>query len=316
MNLPCRRTLLILLALGFAMPLAGARASEPVYPKGSRVGIVPLDGIIPIPNAPGFENPSNKLTVTVSEVPPATFSAIDVAIKEGKPVPAMMEGAQSFKTSAGPAYLSRAGGPNSGPNNNRLSILVSDGKISAFVAVDVPSTAAATYPEQAVRMMLASTSFRPEVPAAEQLEMLPFKVNELSGFKNVRTIVPGQAVMMMDGDEDAVLAGAPYVVVSIARVSADQPDSRERLAREMARTIPGLATGRIVNSEPMRISGSAGFETRVEGTSVKDATPVNVVQWLRFGGGATLRIIAGSSKDNWQDSFTRFRAVRDGIDRK
>lgn len=316
MNLPSRVILLTVCTLGLVVPLAGAQASDPVYPKGSRVGIVPLEGIVPIPNAPGFENPSNKLTVTVTEVPPATFEAIDAAMKEGKPLPAMMEGAQNFKATAGRAYLSRAGGPNSGPNNQRVAILVSDGKISAFVAVDVPSTAAATYPEQAVRMMLASTSFRPEVPAEEQLDMLPFKVSELSGFKTVRTLVPGQAVMLMDGEEDAVLAGAPYVVVSIARVSADQPDSRERLAREMARTIPGLATGRIVNSEPMRISGTAGFETRVEGTSVKDATPVNVVQWLRFGGGATLRIIAGASKDNWQESFTRFRAVRDGVDRK
>lgn len=316
MTLPSRLTLLTLIALGLTASLAGAQASEPVYPKGSRIGIVPLEGIVPIPNAPGFENPTNKLTVTVTEVPPATFEAIDIAMKEGKPLPAMMEGAQNFKATAGRAYLSRAGGPNSGPNNQRVAILVSDGKMSAFVAVDVPSTAAATYPEQAVRMMLATTTFRPEVPVEEQLDMLPFKVSELSGFKTVRTLVPGQAVMLMDGDEDAVLAGAPYVVVSIARVSADQPDSRERLAREMARTIPGLATGRIVNSEPMRIGGSAGFETRVEGTSVKDQTPVNVVQWLRFGGGATLRIIAGSSKETWQDSFTRFRAVRDGVDRK
>ena len=66
----------------------------------------------------------------------------------------------------------------------------------------------------------------------------------------------------------------------------------------------------------MRIGGTAGYETRVEATSVKDNKPVTVVQWLRFGGGATLRIIAASTREEWPEMFTRFRAVRDGIDRR
>lgn len=305
-----------LLAIVLATPPARAQSAEPVFPKGSRIGLVPLPGIVPMIGVPGFENPDNHLKVTLTEMPPATFEAIDLAIKEGKPLPAMMEGAQNFRTNAGRAFLTRAGGPNSGPNNNRVSILVSDGRITALVAVDVPSAAAATYPDQAVRMMLASTTFREEVPAQEQLDLMPFKVTELAGFKRVRTIVPGQAVMLMDGDEEDVLGGAPYVLVAIARMSADQPDSRERLARELARTVPGISTGRITTSEPMRIGGTAGYETRIDATSIKKETPINVVQWLRFGGGATLRIIAGATKENWQESFTRFRAVRDGIDRR
>ncbi len=42
----------------------------------------------------------------------------------------------------------------------------------------------------------------------------------------------------------------------------------------------------------MRIGGTAGYEIRSKATSVKDDKPVTVVQWLRFGGGGTLRIIA------------------------
>jgi hypothetical protein len=63
----------------------------------------------------------------------------------------------------------------------------------------------------------------------------------------------------------------------------------------------------------MRIGGTAGYETRIEATSVKDDKPVTVVQWLRFGGGATLRIVAASARESWPEAFTRFRAVRDGI---
>jgi hypothetical protein len=42
-----------------------------------------------------------------------------------------------------------------------------------------------------------------------------------------------------------------------------------------------------------------------------------VVQWIRFSnGGASLRIIASAPRDQWSAAFTRFRAVRDGIQPK
>ncbi|ETR77730.1 signal peptide protein [Afipia sp. P52-10] len=295
--------------------LAGAvRANELVYPTGSRIGLIPLQGVVAVKDGMGFENPDNNLTVTLRELPASAFDAVDTAIKERKSVPTAMENAESFQTAAGRAYLSRAGGPNSGPKNNRVAILVSDGKIAGYVAVDIPEAAAKAYPDQAIRQMLASTTIRTEIPAAEQLSLLPFKVSDLSGFKTVKTLVPGQAVILLDSDdEEAALAGSPYMLISIARISADQPNERDRIARQLANTIPGLREGRITSSEPMRIGGTAGYETRIEATSVKDDKPVTVVQWLRFGGGATLRIVAASARESWPEAFTRFRAVRDGI---
>ncbi|MEZ5763150.1 MAG: hypothetical protein R3D69_02045 [Xanthobacteraceae bacterium] len=40
------------------------------------------------------------------------------------------------------------------------------------------------------------------------------------------------------------------------------------------------------------------------------------MRWLRFGGGTALRIIAGSNREEWPEAFGRFRAVRDGIDKR
>jgi hypothetical protein len=37
------------------------------------------------------------------------------------------------------------------------------------------------------------------------------------------------------------------------------------------------------------------------------------VQWLRFGGQTSLRIIGSSPRDDWSKAFPRFRTVRDGI---
>ena len=309
---------LALCSILFSGPLltAAALAADVVYPPGSRIGLVPMQGLVAMKNGGGFEDPSNDLVVTFREMPPSAFDAVEAAMKDRKQLPAVMENAQSFDTAAGKAYLSRAGGPNSGPKNNRVAILVSDGKVACYIAVDVPEGAAKQHSDQAIREMLASTTFRTEIPAAEQLTLLPFKIEELAGFKKVRTLVPGQAVLLFETDEEGALSGEPYVLISIARVTAERPEDRSRLAEQMASGIPGLREGRITGSEPMRIGGTAGYELRVEGTSLKGDKPVSAVQWLRFGGGATMRIVAGSTREQWPEMFTRFRAVRDGIDRR
>jgi hypothetical protein len=94
----------------------------------------------------------------------------------------------------------------------------------------------------------------------------------------------------------------------------DKSDDRARYAEQAARLIPGLRDGRITMSEPIRIDSAPGFETRIDAVSGKDATPVTVVQWLRFGsGGRAIRVIGSAPRDQWSDAFSRFRTVRDGI---
>jgi hypothetical protein len=39
-----------------------------------------------------------------------------------------------------------------------------------------------------------------------------------------------------------------------------------------------------------------------------------LVQWIRFGGGGFLRVVAFTHSDDWNNQFSRFRAVRDGIE--
>jgi hypothetical protein len=109
------------------------------------------------------------------------------------------------------------------------------------------------------------------------------------------------------------------VLIQVAPVTAERPEDRDNLARQLARqlatTIP-IKDAQPTLAEPMRIGGTAGHEMRIEATSLKDDKPVNIVQWLRFGGGATLRIVAAAPRADWPEMFARFRAVRDGIDRR
>jgi hypothetical protein len=184
---------------------------------------------------------------------------------------------------------------------------------SGYVAVQVPENVSRIYTDDAIRQMFASAVIRNQVPVEEQLGLMPFKFGELSNFKNVRTLAPGAALILADGDEKTGFEVAPFMIIGIIGSTAASPDDRGRFAQQIAATIPGVRDGRITMSEPVRIDGQAGYETRIDAVSGKDNTPVTIVQWLRFGGQSSLRIIGSSPRDDWAKAFPRFRAVRDGI---
>ena len=162
--------------------------------------------------------------------------------------------------------------------------------------------------------MFASAVTRKDVPIDEQLALLPFKITDLGSFKSVHTLAPGAAILLTDGDGDTQIEAASFMVIGTIASAPAQPEDRDRFAQQEAAAIPGLRDARITMSEPLRIEGTPGYETRLDAVAGKDKAPVTVVQWLRFGSEtSTLRIIASAPRDEWSKAFPRFRAVRDGI---
>ena len=142
------------------------------------------------------------------------------------------------------------------------------------------------------------------------------KFSDLANFKNIRTLAPGAAVVIADGDETTGFEPAPFMIVGVIGATPQEPDDRARFAQQAATTIPGVRDARITMSEPIRIGGMPAYETRIDGTSGKDNTAVTIVQWLRFGSANSLRIVGSAPRDQWSAAFPRFRAVRDGIQPK
>jgi hypothetical protein len=164
--------------------------------------------------------------------------------------------------------------------------------------------------------MFASAIVRKEVPVEEQLALMPFKLTELSKFKNVRTLAGGAAIILADGEESGGFESAPFMVLGIITSAPATPDDRGRFAQQAIAAFPGIREARLTMSEPVRIDGSPGFETRVDAVSGKDNTKVTVVQWLIFSSQSVLRIVGSSPRDQWETAFPRFRAVRDGIQQR
>jgi hypothetical protein len=289
-----------------------AFAADPVFPPGARVGMTPLVGLGKAKTFVGFETEDQGVKVLVTDLPAEAYGEVANAFKAN---PGGTGGVkpESIETSAGLAYYTAENAKDGATNVRRYSMILPGPTFSGYVAVQVPENASKIYTDDAIRQMFASAVIRAAVPVDEQLGLMPFKIGELSDFKNVRTLAPGAALILADGDEKTGFEAAPFMIIGIVGSAPAQPDDRGRFAQQMATTIPGVRDGRITMSEPIRIDGQPGFETRIDATSGKDNTPVTIVQWLRFGPQTSLRIIGSSPRDDWTKAFTRFRAVRDGI---
>ncbi len=290
-----------------------ARAADAVYPNGARIGLVPMAGLATATDFVGFVSADQAVKVGVTELPEAAYTAIDAAIKEGKS-PAQGPKAEPFETPTRKGYFAVETGKEGNTPVKTYSLILPGDKFAGYVIAQVREGADQSFSEDAIRKMLATTVLRSEIPVEEQLSLLSFKVGDLAGFKTVRTIAPRSAVLLVDGDADATLDSTPYMMIGLLQGSPAQPEDRSRFAEQVATTIPGLRNARITSNEPIRIEGSAGYETRIEAVSGKNDTPVMIVQWLRFGGSnAVMRIVGSTPKDAWSKVFPRFRAVRDGI---
>jgi hypothetical protein len=294
--------------------LSPALAADPVYPSGLRIGMTPLVGLAPSKTFPGFETQDQSVKVLIAELPAAAYNEIKTAFKANSfPGPNPIK-PESLQTTAGEGFYTAENAKDGDVAVRRYSMIVPGDTFSGYIAMQVPENATKIYSDDAVRQMFATAVVRKEVPVEEQLGLLPFKITDLGGFKNVRTLAPGAAILFADGDEETGIEASPYMVIGTIASAPTQPEDRGRFAQQAAGQIPGLRDGRITMSEPLRIAGSPGYETRVEATSGKANTPVTVVQWLRFGSGnQALRIIASTPRDDWSRAFSRFRTVRDGI---
>lgn len=291
---------------------SSALAADPVFAPGARVGMTPLVGLNKAKTFPGFETEDGGVKVLIADLPAEAYGEVANAFKAN---PGGTGGIkpESIETAAGLAYFTVESAKDAAGNVKRYSMILPGPSFSGYVAVQVPENASKIYTDDAVRQMFKTAVLRNEVPVEEQLALMPFKISELSSFRNVRTLAPGAALILSDGDEKSGFEVAPFMIIGLIGSTPATPDDRGRFAQQIAATIPGVREGKITMSEPVRIDGQPGYETRIDAISGKDNTPVTLVQWLRFGSQTSMRIIGSTPRDNWAKAFPRFRAVRDGI---
>jgi hypothetical protein len=291
-------------------------AGEVQYPLASQVGLVPPPGMTLSTTFLGFEDSANSTYIRLVAMPQNAYAEIEKTMTNQalKKQNITVERRESFKLASSKGLLVVAR-QDTGTEKLRKWLLIAPvGGLTAMVSLEMPLAAKKDlYPEAVIRASFATLSARVEIPATEQLALVPFKIGDLAGFK-VAGVVPGRAVQLIDGGPNTTeTSDRVYLVIGIAPGTPPSPNDRDSFARLAFAAPPNLKDVRILSSEAMRIGGQPGHEMRMTGKDAKSGVEVEAVQWLRFGSGAYLRIVGFAPKDGWTEALMRFRAVRDGM---
>lgn len=305
------RALLVLLAL-----ISPMLALDIMFPAGSRVGLAPPPGMTLSRNFFGFEDQTNNVILMINTLPPEAYAELarsmtpDTLRKQGL----TFEKRESHNLVTGPAFLVITHQKVEKVKLRKWIFVAEAPDLTALVTIQIPDAADKAYPENAIRAALSTVAVRPSVPVQEQLGLLPFRVNELAQFR-VSGVIAGRAIMLTDAATDVPGPDVDsHLVVAIAPGGPGPGGNRDTFARDVFNTIPNLKDVRINSSEPLRISGQHGHQVMATGKDVRTNNDINIVQWLRFGGGAYLHLIGIARTDAWLPAYARFRQVRDGIE--
>jgi hypothetical protein len=302
--------------LGLALVAAAgisARAAEPVFPPASRIGLVPPEGFVVSKTFKGFEDRDRKAMIVLFELPGAAFgeletSSVDSAKKQGLPI----DTREDLSLATGKALLFSGSEDVGGVKARKWLMFASAGDFTAGITVQIPDAAKDIYPESAVRAALTSLAVR-SVSNEELLGLLPFRIDDLQNFK-IAEVAENRTVVIADNPQDGGdKITAPFMIISVAQAPSIPPDERDNFSRQALSGLTAYKDMRVTFAEPIRLGGQQGFEVRVDAKHAKSDADVTIVQWMRFGTGAVLRMIGIAPKDQWAGAFPRFRAVRDSV---
>jgi len=298
-------------------------AAEPVFPPGSRVGLVPPAGMVASKTFDGFADPGSDAAILITVLPAAAYPQIDKTLDADalKKQGVNLEKREPMQLSFGKGFLLTGRQIAEKTRYRKWLLVASASDFTALVTVQVPEQATA-YSDRVVRESLATLSVRPKVPEAEELGLLPFAVGDLAGF-HVDGALRGRALMLSDasGPNDSskeATFGSLDARMLIAAVPGGpaEPDQHANFAKLSFNEIGGIRNVHVTVSEPLRIGGQSGYQTMAEAKDVQSGADLMVVQWLRFGGGGYLQMVGIGRADSWTSVLARLRTVRDSVELK
>jgi hypothetical protein len=308
-------------ALMLAVLTMPAQAADPIYPTGSRVGLVPPAGMSPSKRFSGFEDPADNAAILITALPGPAYAELektivpDVLKRQGIDV----EKREPIDLGVGKGFL-MVGTQESGKAQFRKWILIAAADdLTVLVSVEVPEQSK-TYTDAVVRAALATLSVRATVPDAERLSLLPFTVGDLAGF-HIEDVLSGRALMLVDaptnpGSEATGPKFNARFLVAASPGGPSEDDDHGNFARTAFAGIGGIKDVQITMSEPLRLGGQQGFQTMAQAKESHTDGDVMVVQWLRFGSGGFIQMVGIARTDGWPEILARLRTVRDSIEPK
>jgi len=293
-----------------------AMAADPAFPPGSRIGLVPPPEMTPSLVFPGFEDRTLHAAIEISELAAQSYDSV---ARQFNPDSLRIQGVdvrlqeEITLQGGGRAELIVARPVGGQPPVTRWTLLGRLRDVTAVVTFYVPDSAQDVYTDKIVYDTLQSVVLRPRLTDPELLGLLPYKLNELAGFRVLRAHQNG-ALMLTDGPVNTPLpVQQPFLLITMR--NGTQPDiaDREAAARRALGTVAGMERFRITRSEAIRINSRQGHEIVGETVDPPTNTPLTAVQWLIFTGGTYVQLYAIARTDVWDKLLPRLRAIRDGL---
>lgn len=289
-----------------------------VFPPGCRIGLVPPKGFAVDAAVRGFDDKVNEAAFLTFELPAEVYSKVEQSMTPAalKQQGMTLEKREELSLKDGKAILLT--GPQEAENAKvRKWILIAGlPDMTALVTVQVPDAAKDIYPDTTIRAALETVTLRPSVPISEQVDLLPYRLDDLAGFRVMKVVPPNLAVLT-DGPQDTMDAvDQPHMLVTIGPGGPTDLPSRQNFSRNLLFGISGFSDVKPTNAEMLRLNGQQIYEILADAKDAKAGTDLKVVQWIRFGTSAYIQIVAMSPQTAWTQQFPRFRAVRDGINPK
>ena len=156
-----------------------AAAAEPIYPRGIRVGLAPIDGSCRRHKTfVGFETADHGVKVLLTELPAAAYRRGRRPPSRPRPTGPAASSRESIETAAGMAYytIETAQGWRR-PAVRRYSMIAAGGALLRLCRrAGAGGRQQDLYRTMPCGKMFATVAVRKEVPVDEQLALMPFKI--------------------------------------------------------------------------------------------------------------------------------------------
>lgn len=310
------------IAVVLALTAAPSQAADPVFPPGSRLGLVPPSGMVNSEAFPGFADVNKNAAIALAALPAAAYAGIEKALdaetlkKQG--ITLEKREPMQLKAGKGLLLIGRQVADKAYYRRYLLVAVIDD--LTAIVNVQAPDDSDA-YPDGVVRAALSTLTARATVPDSEELGLLPFTIGDLAGF-HIAQVLRGRAVMLSDAPPEPAKAPpetpppdrlAAHLLLAALPGGPTDLNEHANFARLAFNEIAGIKDVRVTISEPLRIAGQLGYQTMAQAKDTRTGTDVMVVQWLRFGSGGFLEMVGIAPTDNWTSVLARLRTVRDSV---
>jgi len=174
----------IRLALAFGLALFASLASaEPVFPPGSRIGLVPPPGLTASKAFQGFEDRARGAVLVITELSAQSYAKVEQDFGDERMRAGGMEliARETIETASGPALLVGARQTENGIAMRKWALLaLVPNDMTAVIVATFPESAKEAYPDAALRACLTSLLIRTKLSTDELLAVLPYRLGDLA----------------------------------------------------------------------------------------------------------------------------------------